>query len=83
MKAIVTITVKFDMHTTQEQIDVFRIRVENYLIDRPEIWAGLVHFRSDEVDHNEGYSSYLLRVQVSGGNTNLPSVSLLLIGELA
>ena len=62
-KAIVTIRIKFDFQATQERISNFRIRVENYLIDRPDIWAGLVHFRNNAVDHDGSYAEYLLRAQ--------------------
>ena len=63
MKAIVTINIKFNILATQKQVEDFRVRVENFLIDRPEIWAGLVHFRNDEVDHNSSFARYLMRVQ--------------------
>lgn len=62
-KAIVTIKAYFSIKATQEEIESFRVRVENYLIDRPEIWAGMVHFRNDMVDNNQGYVEYLLRAQ--------------------
>ena len=33
------------------------------MIDRPEIWAGLTHFRNNMVDNNQSYVEYLLRAQ--------------------
>lgn len=57
-RAIVTIKAYFVITATQDQIETFRIRVENYLLDRPEIWAGLVHFRNNMVDYNQGYCEY-------------------------
>lgn len=62
-KAIVTIRIMFEHTSTQDQLSRFRIRVENYLIDRPEIWAGLVHFRNDAVSNDASTAEYLLRAQ--------------------
>ena len=62
-KAIVTILIKFDFQATQEKISNFRIRVENYLIDRPDIWAGLVHFRNNAVSNDASSAEYMLRAQ--------------------
>jgi hypothetical protein len=62
-RAIVTIKAFFVITATQEKIETFRVRVENYLIDRPETWAGMVHFRNNMVDYNQGYVEYLLRAQ--------------------
>lgn len=62
-KAIVTIQIKFMIQATQKHVEDFRVRVENFLFNRPEIWAGLVHFRNDEVDRNASSARYVLRVQ--------------------
>lgn len=62
-KAIVTINIKLNYKATQEQVSNFRIRVENYLLDRPDIWAGLVHFRNDAVSHDASSAEYILRAQ--------------------
>lgn len=74
VKAIVTITIKFNVLATQEQIDNFRIRVENYLFDRPEIWSSLVHMRNDSLNHNWNYATYLLRVQHQRSWQDMPPI---------
>jgi hypothetical protein len=75
MKAIVTIVINFNVRATQEQIEIFRIRVENFLIDRPDIWSGIVHFRNDAVDNNMAYVRYLMRVQHKKSWQDMPPIS--------
>ena len=73
-KAIVTININFNALATQQQIENFRIRVENFLIDRPDIWAGLVHFRNDAVDNNMAMVRYLMRIQHKKSWQDMPPI---------
>lgn len=64
-KASITFRMRFTITATQKQVDEFRMRLESYLEDRPRIWVGLIHYRMEQTDSDNGFVVWMFRVQHS------------------
>jgi len=61
--ALLHISIRFLLQTTQEQIEQFHRRVQKYAKERPRIWQHVVNLRQNKFDIQVGWIEYILRVQ--------------------
>ena len=62
-RASVSIRICFSIDASQRQLDEFRRGLEKFLEDRPRLWVGLIHYRSERVDSDNGLVEYIYRAQ--------------------
>lgn len=62
-RATISIRIRFTIDASQRQLDDFRKGLEKFFQDRPRIWVGLVHYRSESVDSDNGFVEYIFRAQ--------------------
>jgi len=62
-KASVSLRIKLNVDTNQRQLEDFRIKMEGYLEDQPRKWVGLIHYRQEQIDSDNGFIFMLYRAQ--------------------
>lgn len=62
-RATVSIRICFTIDASQRQLDEYKRRLEEFFQDRPRLWVGLIHYRSERVDSDNGLVEYIYRAQ--------------------
>ena len=62
-KAIVRFRMIFRVDASLDHLADFKKQLEEYLRDRPRVWAGLLQFANDGIDSTDGFITYMIGVQ--------------------
>lgn len=62
--ALVNLELKVDIQTTDtHKLKIFRERIEDYIQKRPRSYVSLVYFRCDDMDTEQGWALFSIRVR--------------------